>query len=367
MRTLYSPTGWLCFLCATLFACSSSSQVGGPAGTSGAGGTPLSFVLDGAAGTSTTGYDSGPPTEDANCGASARTMTQVPADLLLVLDRSGSMTNDIATDDFCDVTTGTCQERWATMIAAMKTVLAKAPTSIHWGLKFFSTPSVTTALGDTPLGCVVLPSAEVPIDTGNANDIVTTIAATTPNYNTPTRAAIETAATYLSSLQDGRQKYILLATDGQPNCAVNGEYPTSPDLEATLQAIAAAYAAGIKVHVIGVGPSAGNLDAMAENGGTGKFYPALSPETLSEALNTIVGAVASCVYTMAATPPDPNNLGVYLDKHLVPQSASDGWTLGSNNSVIFTGPTCDGIKAGRFTFVEVLFGCPNTSVPQVIP
>jgi hypothetical protein len=106
---------------------------------------------------------------------------------------------------------------------------------------------------------------------------------------------------------------------------------------------------------------------MAERGGTGKFYPALSPETLSAALDTIVGAVASCVYTMAATPPDPNNLGVYLDKHLVPQSALDGWTLGSNNSVVFNGPTCDAIKAGRYTYVQVLFGCPGLSVPQVIP
>jgi hypothetical protein len=291
-------------------------------------------------------------------------MTLVPADLLVVLDSSGSMTNDIATDNFCDVTTGTCQERWATMTAAMKTVLAKAPTSIHWGLKFFSTPSVTTAVGSTPMGCVVLPAAEVPIDTGN---IVSAIASTKPNYNTPTRAAIEAATTYLSSLQDGRQKYILLATDGQPNCAVAGEYPTSPDLEATLQAIANAFAAGIKVHVIGVGPSAGNLDAMAVHGGTGKFYPALSPETLSAALDAIVGAVTSCVYTMATPPPDPNNLGVYLDKHLVPQSVSNGWTLGSNNSVVFNGPTCDGIKAGRYRYVQVLFGCPGSNVPQVIP
>jgi hypothetical protein len=365
MTTFHPSAAW--FLCATLVACSSSSRLGDPSGAAGASGTPLTFPLDGAAGASANGYDSGPPTEDANCGTSARTMTQVPADLLLVLDRSGSMTSDIATDNLCDVTSGTCQERWATMMAAMKTVLAKAPASIHWGLKFFSTPSVTTALGDTPMGCVVLPAAEVPIGTGNANDIVGTIASTTPNYNTPTRAAIETATAYLSSLQDGRPKYILLATDGQPNCAQGGEYATSPDLAATLQAIAAAYAAGIKVHVIGVGPSAGNLDAMAEQGGTGNYYPALSPETLSAALDSIVGAVTSCVYTMSPTPPDPSNLGVYLDKQLVPQSASDGWTLGSGNSVVFHGPTCDGIKAGRYGNVQVLFGCPGWSVPQVIP
>jgi hypothetical protein len=277
------------------------------------------------------------------------------------------MTNDIASDNPCPTGSATCAERWATMIQAMRIVLAASPASINWGLKFFSTPSWTTELGTTPKGCVVLPEMEVPIGTGNSEAIVTSIAAAIPNYNTPTRAAIDTAAAYLGKLSDGRNKYILLATDGEPNCAAAGPYPTSDDSEATLRSIAAAKAAGIGTYVIGVGPTiginlaTGNLKKMAVNGGTGDPFPAVSPQALIAALQSIVGSIASCVYTMSSTPPDPNNLGVYLNKDLVTQSASDGWTLSSPNSVTFHGPQCDRIKAGLITDVQVLFGCPGTA------
>jgi hypothetical protein len=363
----------LLWLGVALAACSSPDSLdGGTAGTGGAGGGGggVTVILPdggGRAGSSDGGV--GPaPTFDANCGNSASTMTQLPADLLLVLDRSGTMTNNIADDNPCDTSTGTCAERWATIIQAMQVVLAGSPASIQWGLKFFSTPGLETGLGTTPMGCVVLPTMEVPMGAGNSAAIVGAIASTTPNYNTPTRAAIEMAAAYLATLNDGRTKYILLATDGEPNCKVDGEYPTTPDLPAALGAIAAAKAAGIAVYVIGVGPSAGNLDEMARQGGTGKFYPALSPQSLLAALNAIVGTVVSCVYTMSSTPPDPNNLGVYLDKQLVPQSTSDGWILSSSSSVTFTGPTCDRIKAGAYKDVQVLFGCPGTTeLPTWIP
>jgi hypothetical protein len=250
----------------------------------------------------------------------------------------------------------------------MQVVLAGSPGSIHWGLKFFSSPGLSTGLGTTPAGCVVLPDMEVPIGMDGGDAIVRSITSTTPNYNTPTRAAVETATTYLGGLHDGRNKSILLATDGDPNCAAAGPYATSSDLAGALGAIAAANAAGIDVYVIGVGPYVGNLDEMARQGGTGKFYPALSPQSLIAALNAIVGIVASCVYTMTATPPDPNNLGVYLDKQRLAQSTSDGWSLTSSTSVTFHGPTCDRVKAGAYHDVEVLFGCPGVAdLPIVIP
>jgi hypothetical protein len=356
---------------ASLAACSSSSSLDGAggAGGGGAGGGVPVVLPDGGGGGKSGGDGGGPaPTFDANCGNSASTMTQLPADLLLVLDRSGTMTNGIADDNPCDTGTGLCAQRWATMIQAMQTVLAGSPASIQWGLKFFSTPGLTQGLGTVPAGCVVLPDMEVPMGGGNGNAIVGAIANTTPNYNTPTRAAIETSVAYLSALGDGRTKYVLLATDGEPNCKAGGEYATTPDLEAALAAISAAKAAGILVYVIGVGPSAGNLGEMARQGGTGAFYPALSPQSLIAALNAIVGTIASCVYTMTTPPPDPNNLGVYLDKHLVPPSASDGWVLSSGNSVTFTGPTCDRIKAGAYRDVQVLFGCPGSpELPTWIP
>jgi hypothetical protein len=350
-------------------ACSTQSEIG----TGGSGGaTGGGITLPGGQKTSggaTSDASTGPaPTPDGNCGNNASAMTLSPADLLVLLDRSGSMVNSIANDDQCDPPTSSCPQRWATMVQGMTKVLASAPSSIDWGLKFFSTPGITGAQGSTAEGCVVSPGVEVAMGKGNSIAILAAITSTTPNYNTPTRAAIQTAVSYLQGLGDGRPKHILLATDGQPNCALNGAYATAPDMDAALAAIDGALVAGIKVYVIGVGPSAGNLDEMARRGGTGKFYPALSPEALNAALATIAGIVASCVYDMGAAPPDPNNMGVYLDKNLVSPSATDGWVLSGSTAVAFTGATCDRIKAGAFKDVQVLFGCPGeASVPTVIP
>jgi len=340
----------------------------GATGSGGAVSVNLSAGTGGKVALKLDGGAPSPPASTLNCGNSASSMTQVPADLLLVLDRSGSMTNSISDDEPCIPGGGTCDQRWTTMMAAMGTVLATSPTSIHWGLKFFSTPGLTSGSGSTPAGCVVTPDVEVPVGTENASAITANMATTSPNYNTPTRAAIDVAVSYLNGVQDGRSKYILLATDGQPNCPATGDVATAADLEPAIAAIAAARSDGIAVYVIGVGPSAGNLDQMASSGGTNKFYPALSPQALSAALNAIVGTVASCVYTMSSTPPDPNNLGVYLDKQLVPESETDGWTLSSPNAVTFHGPTCDRIKASAYQSVQVLFGCPDKSeLPAVIP
>jgi hypothetical protein len=350
-----------------VFGCSSAPPIGEPAtgaGGGASGGDASSAIVLGAGGQKPVATT---PTIDQNCGNSASTMTPVPADLLLVLDRSGSMTNDIGKDEPCDTATGACSERWATMGQAMRKVLASSSSTIRWGLKLFSTPALSTGLGDVPAGCVVVPEIEVPVGVGSSDAIVARMGATTLNYNTPTRAAVQAATSYLASLRDDRAKYLLLATDGQPNCPSTGDVPTAPDLPAALEAIAAARAAGIKVYVIGVGPSAGNLDEMARQGGTDKFFPALSPASLVAALDTIVGTVASCVYTMASIPPDPTNLGVYLDKQLVPEGA-DGWSLSGSNSVVFGGVTCERIKAGAFTHVQVLFGCPgSTTLPPSIP
>ena len=63
---------------------------------------------------------------DANCGVQTSNTTQLPTDVLLVLDRSGSMSESIASDCCCASTcrnvtgasscsnTSSCTERWQT-------------------------------------------------------------------------------------------------------------------------------------------------------------------------------------------------------------------------------------------------------------
>ena len=56
-------------------------------------------------------------------------------------------------------------------------------------------------------------------------------------------------------------------------------------------AIAAAKAAGFPVYVIGIGPSTGNLDKFAVAGGTTNYFPATSPQAMTDAFASISKAV----------------------------------------------------------------------------
>jgi hypothetical protein len=378
-----------CIMSATLSQCSSpGSVVGGgqgqglggtqqfqggatqSLGSAGGAGGSITITLptgDGGAGAGgvTGAGGTTEPSADANCGTQTSNASQQPADVLLVLDRSGSMSDDIATNGTC---TGrgapaNCMARWPTMTTALNQVFAASPNGVQWGLKFFASPSGGT--------CTVNPGVEVPVGPGTATQIETAIGATSPANQTPTTAAINAAAAYLETLTDGLPHFILLATDGQPNCDPGTSGSTTPAVVAnTVAAITAAASAGIKTYVIGIGPSAGNLDNFAAAGGTGTYFPATSPAQLDAALSTIVGAVASCVFTMASAAPDPNNIGVYLDKtNKVPVSVTDGYSLSADNRTItLSGSYCDGIKSGTYKLVQVFFGCPGgPPIPLFIP
>jgi hypothetical protein len=177
--------------------------------------------------------------------------------------------------------------------------------------------------------------------------------------------AINAAVAYLQTLTDTNGKYILLATDGEPNClSGGGGGSSSPDVEGTRLAIAAAAAAGFKVYVIGVGPETGNLDNFAIAGGTAHYYPALSPQDLNAALATIVGTVASCTFNLATVPQDPTNVVVEFngDKSLrAPRDINqvEGWnyTSSANRAIQLYGSWCDNVTNGTYKTAVVLMGC----------
>jgi uncharacterized protein YegL len=260
------------------------------------------------------------------------------------------------------------------MISSLSTVLATSSSDVYWGLKFFTTPAaqgVTTGHGGSTSTnrCYVSSGVEVAVGPDNAETINDQITQAGTSSSTPTRLAIAAAAAYLDTLKDTNPKYILLATDGEPNCAPDLRDNTASDLTATTKAIQDAAAAGYKVFVIGVGPEASNLTALAQAGGTDRFYSASTPEELSNALETIVGTVApGCSYPLTSAVANPNALGVYLDKVLVPQNSTDGWSLdGSNTTVTFNGSYCDDLTSGKKKLVEIFLPCkPTDPLPPII-
>jgi hypothetical protein len=297
-------------------------------------------------------------------------MDQQPADVLLVLDRSGSMNWAIDSNQDCGAAGlfTSCQKRWTSVTSAVDTVLSSNIGGLRWGLKLFG--SLSSGKQTDNWGCVVNPGVEVGITSGTATVIRAKIAISSTGSATPTRAAVQEAVSYLASLTDPYPRYILLATDGQPNCpqGCTAANSSTSDLVATTKAIMDAATAGFKTYVVGISPDAGNLTGMAQAGGTSNYYSAKSPSDLVNALKAIAGQVASCTFTFATPPPDPQNVAVYLDKSMVTQDPADGWTFGaSNTEVDFHGKSCDAIKSGTYSSVEIRFGCSGEAPPSVIP
>lgn len=356
----------------------SSDSLGSSGGTTANGAGGSSRILD-IAGTIATGSGAGgaggedtagtPPSAEENCGKHTENTKHEVVDILVVLDRSGSMSLNIANDCYCDQETRRegvagryslcsdlvgCKNRWTSVSAGIETIVAATP-DIQWGLKLYSTPGQDDTCGvsseiENPIGSI-------------ASAIRDTIDKASPGNHTPTAAGITTAAKYLNELKDDNTKVILLATDGEPKCADGGKRPDTEDSKGTKAAIEAALAMGIKTYVIGIGPSTGNLDNFAEAGGTGKHFPATSPEALNEALSTIGTAVVSCTFTLDNSNPetgvvDPNNVAVYVDKNLVEKGDTDGWSFGENDkTIVLNGAICEQVKTARKSTVEVLLGC----------
>jgi hypothetical protein len=249
------------------------------------------------------------------------------------------------------------------MVSGLDAVLSGASGDVNWGLQLFNSDG----------NCGVAATPEVPIGAGAAA-VQTAIAGVTPGGATPTRAAVTAGTTYLQGLADTNGKYILLATDGEPNCLTTGGGKGgrggggtgASDVAGTVTAITAAAAAGIKVYVIGVGPETGNLDNFAQAGGTDHYYPALSPDDLNAALATIVGTVASCTFSLGTAPKDPTNVAVQFngDSSLrAPQDTThtNGWdyTSSSDTTIQLYGSWCDNVTNGTYTQATILEGCPG--------
>jgi Mg-chelatase subunit ChlD len=363
-------------LACSLLRCAGSPDevgAGGRARSGGGADDPQVVIVLPDAGTSGAAGAPGPaPSSDANCGQQISTASKGQTDVLLVLDRSGSMNESIAAECCCSSAcrtainiklcpdTANCSERWPALSSAVSATLASTA-GLRWGVKLFSSPH-------SPDVCGVDPGVEVPVG-ASPSQVQAQISGANPLNATPTAKAVIAATAYLKTVTDPDDKVILLATDGEPNCKSGSSATNTPDVDNTQAAIQAALRAGFRVYVIGIGPSVGNLDGFARAGGTEHYYPATSPAQLSSALASISKTVASCTFALATPPPDPDNIAVYVDNNLVGKDAANGWGFGATPmTILLHGATCDQITSGAATTVRVLFGCPGeTPPPTLIP
>jgi hypothetical protein len=269
------------------------------------------------------------------------------------------MSADPATGRNC-TPAATCPSKWNQATAAVNTAVASSQTMVEWGLKLFSSNGT---------GCTVTPGVQVDIALNSASDIATALAGAGPGGSTPTTMAVTLAGDYLATLTTPNPRFIVLVTDGQPNCA--GGNGNGDDSAAAIAAVAAQAARGYGTFVIGVATASdamatATLTGMSTAGmharpGTPNYYLVNNTAELVTALGLIGTQVAGCTFTLKSPPPDPNNVVVVADGNIVPKGTAatdNGWMYGAGmTSVTLTGSFCQQVMDNTIKDVEVLFGC----------
>jgi hypothetical protein len=282
--------------------------------------------------------------------------TRAKVDMMIVLDRSGSMGNE---------------SRWVPSVAAVRSVTEALDSCIRLGLTLFpGSKTETVDFFGIPVevadacapGDVV-----VPIDDANAESISGILDVSWPEGGTPTSETLQavldsfTNQTVLDTADYAQ--YVLLVTDGQPTCpAGSGESVTPADVNASYAAMEALNAVGVKSYVIGYDTTgAGNeslaevLDGLAQRGGTGDtaHRPVEDEQSLLAELQRITGDIISCDLLLDGEPSGPEYVRVRIDGIQVNLNQPDGWNFIPPNTVQLVGGSCTKIKDCGQHFIEV--------------
>jgi hypothetical protein len=393
---------------------------GGAAGASGAAGAGAIGVDSGGGSAGASGAGGGDAQADtalprcpsleqlSRCGTQGAQAQIKIANILLVIDKSGSMN---------DTPTGFPSSKWLALKSALAQALPPVADDVNFGLLLYPfSPTVTTIPGDCDVAeCCQVPEGagaiRVPVAVGTTSisQVTDALNATAPGGGTPTAAALARAYEYFTtgagaSLEG--EKYVMLATDGGPNCntaprtcdachcTTNLDQPANCatassvcnesqlpylclDDQSVLTEVTKLKNANIPTFVIGIPGTeayADFLDPIADAGGkavTGqprRFYQVSAQggvQGLVDVFRDITTQlVRSCEIPLGKNPPDLNKVNVALDCELVPQNPNDAgnnWRIDTStdpNKLIFEGQTCNYIQMRGANRVDVVYGCP---------
>jgi hypothetical protein len=364
---------------APVLASSSGGAPPGMAGAAAPGGAPLFHV------------DAGPMTKPGCNDISVGFEKLIPTVLLLV-DESGSMSDN-------KYPPGGTQSRWRVLHDALLAdggLVQQLQAQVRFGFIGYT--------GDgTAATCPILQRTDVfaPSSSPSALDAIRAMypeerPSLPYSGETPTGAAMRAATNALAAYAQPGPKYILLATDGDPDTCARPN-PQCGQEEA-ITAAQDAYAAGIGAFVIGISDDVASwhLQQMA-NAGAGldvapptdpNFYnncprdPAVTPKyapgtpssnakfykpadgtELAQALSSILYGARTCTFTLhgKVTAGKEAQGTVLLDGVALSYMAPDGWRLDDDQTIEVLGASCDKIKTTS-KLLQVSFPCDSVTI-----
>jgi len=266
---------------------------------------------------------------------------QVTPDIMLVLDKSGSMGEALVN--------GNSTSKWDVMRTAVASVVSNNGDKVNFGLMMFPW---TSNCNDGQVR--VAPAIN------NVGNILGEMNSIGPGGKTPTHQSLARARDYFDGQPvnpDGR--IVVLATDGLPVCSSIGQ---SVDVINQLQQ------RSIKTYVLGFG--FGNVDIsglqqMATAGGTNQVYSADSPSQLNVALDSILGdvTVPSCDFELQQTPSNADDINVTINGVELTRDDPNGWSYDETSQTIsLLGASCESVKSGGTSGIAVDLGCEGTVI-----
>jgi hypothetical protein len=292
---------------------------------------------------------------DGACPNVTVTFEKTIPTVVVLVDQSGSMSENFGGDTRWNVAR-------KALIDPTKGVIKTLEKDVRFGLALYS--SKNGFKGGT---CPLL--TKVSIALGNYSAIAAVYSKAEPIGDTPTGESIAAVAKDLADPKIPGPKYIVLATDGEPDtCAdANPADPKTVGQPEALKAAQDAFAKGISTFYISVGTSvsASHAQDMA-NAGQGlapggakkaKYYVASDAASLQSAFDTIIAGVRSCTFKLNGKVVDPTKGVVSLDGAPLAFGDKDGWKLEADGtSVTLQGTACEKIKVGDHT-INASFAC----------
>jgi len=361
---------------------------GGASSEGGAGGTPYGPGVEACA--SFDGLD--------QCGVTSVEASFSAANVLLVIDKSSSMD---------DQPQGFELNKWDALKASLEAALHQASAEMSFGLLLYPYGANAKIPLDCFDGCCEVPVGPAAVQVGitpgesGATEVMQALAKTSPGGGTPTADALAAALGYFTA-GEGRSlkgdRYVLLATDGGPNCGsvdskcsvdrctpnldglcpsgncCDGEGAYCLDDLAVVKQLEALAAAGIPTFVVGIPGTekyAQYLESFALAGGVTNpnappsYYAVSADGGVEQLTRTFVDItthlVRSCEVDLGQAPEQKNLLNVAVDCQIVPFADGAGWDLepAAPTKLLLAGDACEQLQNQGARRVDVVYGCPT--------
>jgi hypothetical protein len=317
------------------------------------------------------------------CDVAMAELEPVPPNVMLVLDKSGSMVDNSwdhdANGGTPDIT------RWNSLYQVVDFVTTTFDDQINFGAVLF--PAVNATATYNASACVMGGAPDIGVSPNNSAAILAGIPAANElmiDGGTPATAGVTVGRDHLLDQNAANPRAIILVTDGAANCASDAANNTERfevyDEQLPIVVGSTWTDDGVPVYVVGIDvadqfsdaatdgyPNNTNtydaLNEVAVAGGqplpgAEQFYQTTNQLELQDALEQIVAQALSCTVPLDPEPPFPDLLEVVVADMDVPAvmdcATEDGWVYtnpgGPYDSIELCGTWCDALKdAGSVT------------------